>query len=205
MPPGTFFFTCQGNSASSCWSILFFTVERKGKKREKFEGNIVRIFGVVFSVEDKNVLSNRQMDRASKRRSLPDLLPKSTGHRLCWSQNAGWGPRIFPCGVQCRVGLLKEPLSTGTCNDIDKATLTINPTLQGHIKQQSIHSGTGSQIGQAFFLFWYEALDLAVIKAMLLFCLIWLSDFQHIFKGCIVPLKREIFLQNTANLNKSGY
>ena len=72
------FFTCQGNSASSCWSILFFTVERKGYKREKFEGNIVRIFGVVFSVEDKNVLSNRQMDRASKS-SLPDLLPKSTG------------------------------------------------------------------------------------------------------------------------------
>ena len=24
------FFTCEGNSASSCWSILFFTVERKG-------------------------------------------------------------------------------------------------------------------------------------------------------------------------------
>ena len=47
-------------------------------KCEKFEGNIVRIFGVVFSVEDKNVLCNRQMDRASKS-SLPDLLPKSTG------------------------------------------------------------------------------------------------------------------------------
>ena len=72
------FFTCQGNSASSCWSILFFTVQRKGEKREKFEGNIVRILGVVFSVEDKYVLSNRQIDRASKR-SLPDLLPKSTG------------------------------------------------------------------------------------------------------------------------------
>ena len=53
MPRGTFFFTFQGNSASSCWSILFFTVERKGEKREQFEGNIVRIFGVVFSVEDK--------------------------------------------------------------------------------------------------------------------------------------------------------
>ena len=98
--------------------------------------------------------------------------------------------------MQCRGGggLLKEPLSTGTCNDIDKATFTINPTLQGHIKQQSIHSGTGSQIGQAFFLFWYVALDLAVIKAMLLFCLIWLSDFQHVFKGCVVPLKKEIFV-----------
>ena len=47
-----------------------------------------------------------------------------------------------------------------------------------------------SQIGQAFFLFWYVVLDLAVIKAVLLF----LSDFQHIFKGCIVPLKEEIFL-----------
>ena len=54
-----------------------------------------------------------------------------------------------------------------------------------------------SQIGQALFLFWYVALDLAVIKAVLFFfffCLIWLSDFQHIFKGCIVPLKKEIFL-----------
>ena len=46
-------------------------------KCEKFEGNIVRIFGVVFSVEDKNVLCNQQMDHASKS-SLPDLLPKST-------------------------------------------------------------------------------------------------------------------------------
>ena len=52
-----------------------------------------------------------------------------------------------------------------------------------------------SQIGQAFFLFWYVALDLAVIKAVLFFfCLIWSSDLQHIFKGCIVPLKKEIFL-----------
>ena len=52
-----------------------------------------------------------------------------------------------------------------------------------------------SRIGQAFFLFWYVALDLAVIKAVLFFfCLIWSSDFQHIFKGCIVPLKKEIFL-----------
>ena len=42
-------------------------------KCEKFEGNIVRIFGVVFLVEDKNVVCNRQMDRASKS-SLPDLL-----------------------------------------------------------------------------------------------------------------------------------
>ena len=42
------------------------TVELKSEKREKFEGNIVRIFSVVFSVEDKNALSNRQMDRASK-------------------------------------------------------------------------------------------------------------------------------------------
>ena len=42
------------------------TVELKSEKREKFEGNIVRIFSVVFSVEDKNVLSNRQIDRASK-------------------------------------------------------------------------------------------------------------------------------------------
>ena len=46
-----------------------------------------------------------------------------------------------------------------------------------------------------FFLFWYVALDLAFIKAVLLFfCLTWSSDFQHIFKGCIVPLKKEIFL-----------
>ena len=52
-----------------------------------------------------------------------------------------------------------------------------------------------SQIGQAFFLFWYVALDLAFIKAVLLFfCLTWSSDFQHNFKGCIVPLKKEIFL-----------
>ena len=36
----------------------------------------------------------------------------------------------------------KSVRSSGTCNDIDKATLTINATLQGHIKQQSIHSGT---------------------------------------------------------------
>ena len=43
------------------------TVELKSERREKFEGNIVRIFSVVLSVEDKNVLSNRQMDRASKR------------------------------------------------------------------------------------------------------------------------------------------
>ena len=64
------FFTCHGNSTLSCWSIPFFTVERKGEKRETFEGNIVRtcIFGVVFSVEDKNVLSNRQMDRVSKKK-----------------------------------------------------------------------------------------------------------------------------------------
>ena len=40
--------------------------------------------------------------------------------------------------VQCRVGALKRAV----CNDIDKSTLTINPTLQGRIKQQSIHSGT---------------------------------------------------------------
>ena len=40
------------------------TVQLKSEKREQFEGNIGRIFGVVFSVEDKNVLSNRQMDRA---------------------------------------------------------------------------------------------------------------------------------------------
>ena len=46
----------------------------------------------------------------------------------------------FPCSVGW--GLLKEPLSTGTCNEMNKATLTINPTSQGHIKQQSIHSGT---------------------------------------------------------------
>ena len=69
------FFTCQGNSASSCWLILLFTVERKAKVREvRRQLDIVRIFGVVFSVEDKNVLSNR----ASKS-PLPDLLPKSTG------------------------------------------------------------------------------------------------------------------------------
>ena len=42
------------------------TVELKSEKREKFEGNIVRIFSVVCSVEDKNILSNRQMDRATK-------------------------------------------------------------------------------------------------------------------------------------------
>ena len=42
------------------------TVELKSEKREKFEGNIVRIFSVVFSVEDKNAFPNRQMDRASK-------------------------------------------------------------------------------------------------------------------------------------------
>ena len=131
------------------------------------------------------------MNRASKS-SLPDLLPKST---VCVGLGMqGGGPGFFPAVCNAGWGLLKEPLSTGTCNDIDKATFTINPTLQGHIKQQSIHSGTGSQIGQAFFLFWYVALDLAVIKAMLLFCLIWLSDFQHVFKGCIVPLKKEIFL-----------
>ena len=41
------------------------TVELKSEKREKFEGNI-RIISVVFSVEDKYVLSNRQMDCASK-------------------------------------------------------------------------------------------------------------------------------------------
>ena len=29
------FFTCHGNSPSSSWSIPFFTVERKGEKREK--------------------------------------------------------------------------------------------------------------------------------------------------------------------------
>ena len=29
------FFTRQGNSAASCWSILFFTVESKGEKRER--------------------------------------------------------------------------------------------------------------------------------------------------------------------------
>ena len=39
---------------------------------------MVRIFGVVVWIEDKNVLSNRQMDRASKS-SLAALLPKSTG------------------------------------------------------------------------------------------------------------------------------
>ena len=66
---GAFDLTCQGNSASSCWSIPFFTVERKSEKREKFEGNIVRIFGVVFLGEVKIVLSNRQMDRASKDRT----------------------------------------------------------------------------------------------------------------------------------------
>ena len=63
---------------------LFFdrtSFERKHEKCERFEGNIVRIFGVVFSVEDKNVLSNRQMDRASKS-SLPDLLPKCTADNI---------------------------------------------------------------------------------------------------------------------------
>ena len=45
---------------------IFLITELKSKKREKFEGNIVRLFSVVFSVEDKNVLSNQQMDRASK-------------------------------------------------------------------------------------------------------------------------------------------
>ena len=50
------------------------------------------------------------------------------------------------------------------------------------------------RLDRLFFLFWYVALDLAVIKAFFFFCLIWSSDFQHIFKGCIVPLKKEIFL-----------
>ena len=45
---------------------ILITVELQSEKSEKLEGNIVRIFSVVFSVEDKNVLSNRQMDRASK-------------------------------------------------------------------------------------------------------------------------------------------
>ena len=42
MTRGTFFHLSR-NSASSCWSIPFFTVERKCEleKREKFEGNIV--------------------------------------------------------------------------------------------------------------------------------------------------------------------
>ena len=55
-------------------------------------------------------------------------------------------------------------------------------------------------------LFWYVALDLAVIKAMLLFlfCLIWLTDFQHIFQGCIV-LTRRFSYKTQPNLNKSGY
>ena len=47
------------------------TVELKSEKREKFEGNIERIFSVVFLVEDKNALSNRQMDRASKSSQTP--------------------------------------------------------------------------------------------------------------------------------------
>ena len=84
---------------------------------------MIRIFGVVFSVEDKNVLSNRQMDRASKS-SLPDLLPKSTGCvGLGMQDGALQGPfdvlpvecnvesltySIFPRGVQCRVGALER-------------------------------------------------------------------------------------------------
>ena len=35
---------------------FLITVELKSEKREKFEGNIVRMFSVVFSVEEKNVL-----------------------------------------------------------------------------------------------------------------------------------------------------
>ena len=63
-----------------------------------------------------------------------------------------------------------------------------------------------SQIGQTFSFFWYVALDLALIKAMLLFlfCLIWLSDFQHIFGGYIVLTKRFSY-KAQPNLNKSGY
>ena len=81
MTRGTFS-TSQGNSASSCWSIPFFI--RKGEKHEKFEGNIVRKFGVVSSVEDKNLMRNRQIDHASKSSPL-DLLPTLKKHRLCWS------------------------------------------------------------------------------------------------------------------------
>ena len=71
------FFTCQGNSASSCWSMPFFTVERKGEKREKFEGSIVRIFGVVFSVEDKNVWLCRSWNAGwrSYKSRFSDVLP----------------------------------------------------------------------------------------------------------------------------------
>ena len=43
------FLTCQGNSGSSCWSIPFFTVERKGEKREKLEVNIYGTSSVLFS------------------------------------------------------------------------------------------------------------------------------------------------------------
>ena len=41
------------------FSLVKETRLRRGEKREKVEGNIVRIFRVVFSVEDKNLLSNR--------------------------------------------------------------------------------------------------------------------------------------------------
>ena len=53
-------------------------------KCEKFEGNIVRIFGVVFSVEDKNVLCNGSCFKEFTAKF------NSKKHRLCWSWNAGW-------------------------------------------------------------------------------------------------------------------
>ena len=82
--------------------MLVFTVERKGEKHVKFEGNIVRVFDIVFSVKDKNVLSYRQMGRASKK-SLPDLLPNTTG---CVGRGMhAVGPTravsCFTCRVQC--------------------------------------------------------------------------------------------------------
>ena len=60
------FFTCQRNSASSCWSIPFFTVERKSEleKREKFEGNIVKLFYISstfeiwFSINEQEIRCN---------------------------------------------------------------------------------------------------------------------------------------------------